>query len=224
MYRSIEIVAADRHRLKAWRADPDGVPRGGVVVLHAIYGLTSHIGDVCSRWASAGYTAVAPQLYDRIGEDLVFPYDGEGPAAGTECYGKLEEPSILADITACAAALPTGVPRIISGFCTGGTWAWVAAAKQCFDAQVNFYGSHVFTLKLAEKPQCPTVMHYGDSDHIAPLADIEAIRAAHPDVLVHVYPGGGHAFFNPEQNRYHAANAEHAWANSLAFLDSVLPR
>lgn len=221
-YRAIELAASDGHSFKAWRADPDNKPAGGVVVLHAIYGLTTHIGDVCARWAEAGYAAIAPQLYDRIGKDLVFAYDGDGPEAGTACYGKLSEPEILADIAACADALPAGAPRIISGFCTGGTWAWVASARQRFDAQVNFYGSHVFSEKLAEKPQCPTILHYGDADHVVPLPDVEAIRATHPGVRVEIYPGGGHAFFNPEQSRYHAQNAHRVWQNSLEFLEGAL--
>lgn len=215
MRAKVTISASDGHRLEAWRSDPAGQPKGGVVVLHAIFGLTEHIGDVCDRWAAAGYTAIAPALYDRIGKGLVHPYQG-GNAAGRDCYAKLTEAQILADVEGCAAA--TGAARrIVSGFCTGGTWAWTAAARLPFDAQVNFYGSHVAS-RLGDVPWCPTVMHYGDRDHIVPLPDIDRIRAARPEATVHIYPGAGHAFFNPEQETYDRAAAEQAWANTLAFL------
>lgn len=217
MSTKVEIPSSGRHRFEAWRSDPAGNPKGGVVVLHAIYGLTSHIGDVCDRWARDGYAAIAPALFDRVGKGLVHPYSSEGGNAGRTCYQGAGEANILADIAASAAAFDAGIPRIASGFCTGGTWAWVASATQQFDAQVNFYGSHVAT-RLDLKPRCPTVMHYGDNDHVVSVADIERIRSANPEVLVHVYPGAKHAFYNPEQGNHDASAAELAWQRSIAFL------
>ena len=45
MSKRISVTASDGHELDAWRSNPDGVAKGGIVVLHAIYGLTSHLGD-----------------------------------------------------------------------------------------------------------------------------------------------------------------------------------
>jgi carboxymethylenebutenolidase len=221
MSRKITLDAADGHRLTAWRSDPAGSAKGGVVVLHAVYGLTAHMGAVCDRWAEAGYAAIAPALFDRVGTDLVHPYTRDGVEAGRKCFAALGEQQILADIAACAAALRSTGPVAISGFCTGGTWAWVAAAKQDFAAQVNFYGSHVPS-KLALAPRCPTAMHYGDADHAVKPADVERIRAAYPAVTIHVYRGGKHAFFNPEQESYDPSIASLAWQRSVAFLDRLL--
>ncbi len=212
--------SGDDHRFEAWRADPAGKPKGGVVVLHAIYGLTTHMGDVCDGWAKAGYAAIAPALYDRLGTGIVHPYVGGGKA-GQESYAALSETSILAEIAACSKALESAGPRIISGFCTGGTWAWIASAKLPFEAQVNFYGSHV-AARLEHTPRCPTVMIYGDKDPIVPLADIEKIAAAHPAVTINVYPGAGHAFFNPEQASHDVAAAAQAWSDCLSFLQGTL--
>jgi carboxymethylenebutenolidase len=189
--------------------------------LHAIYGLTSHMGDVCDKWAAAGFAAIAPALYDRLGRPSPVHSYETGGEAGRQSYAALTEDQILSDIAGCAAALEAAGPRIVSGFCTGGTYAWVAAAKMPFDAQVNFYGSHVAG-KLDLKPRCPTVMHYGDDDFVVPLPDVERIRDANPDVRVHIYPRGKHAFFNPEQVHHDATIAATAWANSLAFLDANL--
>ena len=218
MSRKIALDAADGHRFAAWRSDPDGPAKGGVVVLHAVYGLTPHMGAVCDRWAEAGYAAIAPALFDRVGRDLVHPYSRDGVEAGRRCFGALAEAQVLADVAACAKVLRDGGPVAVSGFCTGGTWAWVASATLDFDAQVNFYGSHVPS-KLDLAPRCPTIMHYGDNDHAVPLRDIERIRAAHPTVVVYVYPGGKHAFFNPEQEAHDAVSAALAWQRSVAFLD-----
>jgi carboxymethylenebutenolidase len=217
MSSKVEIASSGSHRFDAWRSDPAGKPKGGVVVLHAIYGLTTHMGDVCDRWASHGYAAIAPALFDRVGKGLVHAYSPEGGDAGRKCYQAAGETNNLADIAAAAAAFDAGVPRIVSGFCTGGTLAWVASATQSFDAQVNFYGSHV-ARRLGLSPRCPTVMHYGDNDHVVPVADIERIKAAHPGVVVHVYPGAKHAFYNREQLNHDARSAELAWQRSIEFL------
>ena len=223
MATTITLQSADGHRFEAYRGDPVGTPKGGVVVLHAIYGLTTHIGGVCDQWAAAGYAAVAPALFDRVGKGLVHPYGAVGGDAGRKCFAATNEANILAEIAACADAMKGCGPSVVSGYCTGGTRAWVAAAKQRFDAQVNFYGSHV-AAKLDLHPRCPTVMHYGDKDHVVPVPDIERIRTANPSALIHVYPGGGHAFFNPEQENYDAAHAALSWQRSVAFLDETLGR
>jgi dienelactone hydrolase len=52
------------------------------------------------------------------------------------------------------------------------------AAERAFDAQVNFYGSHI-PARLGYAPRYPTIMHYGDSDPIVPIAGIARISAAH---------------------------------------------
>lgn len=218
MSQKISLTAEDGHTFDAWRADPDGAAKGGVIVLHAVYGLTGHMGDVCDAWAGDGYAAVAPALYDRVGKDIVHPYGAAGAEAGRQSYGALTQDQILADIAACAAALRPSGPVAISGYCTGGTWAWIAASTLAFDAQVNFYGSHV-PARLEFTPTCPTVMHYGDNDRIVPVADIDRIREARPEVTIHIYPGGEHAFFNPEQPSHDAEAAALAWRRSIDFLD-----
>jgi carboxymethylenebutenolidase len=219
MSRKIKLTAADGHAFAAFRADPKTKAKGGIVVLHAVYGLTDHMGEVCQTYADNGYAAIAPALYDRIQPDTVHPYTQEGVDAGSECYAALGREAILADVEACAAALRETGHVAISGFCTGGTWAWESAAALAFDASVNFYGSHVAT-RLDVHPKCPTIMHYGDSDVIVPMPDVERIRDSNPDVTVYVYPGGKHAFFNPDQANYDAGAATLALERSIGFLDA----
>jgi carboxymethylenebutenolidase len=218
------ITARDGHVLEVARADPVRAPTGGVIVLHAIYGLTAHIESVCDRRAEAGYTAVAPALYDRIGPGLTCGYDKAGAEKGRGAYARLDEAVILADVSACIREVAGSGPVVISGFCTGGSFAWVAAAKlDGLAAQVNWYGSHVASRHLDLRPRCPTIIHYGDADHVVPLADVARIRADHPSVELHVHPGAGHAFLNPEQDHFDAVAATQSWRRSLDFLARVLP-
>lgn len=212
----VELTASDGHVLSAWSAQPAARPKGGIVVLHAVYGATTHMGEVCARWAAAGYTALAPALFDRLGRGIVHPY--ERPTDGIASYAALTADQIFADIEAATAAAGAPGTVAISGFCTGGSWAWRAAARSSFPAQVNFYGSHVPAL-LDLTPRCPTILHYGERDALAPPADIARIRARHPAVELHLYPGAGHAFENVEQATYDATAGDLAWRRSIAFMD-----
>ena len=62
--------------LDAYRADPQGKPRGGVVVIQEIFGVNHHIKSVADRYAQLGYLAIAPALFDRVEKGVDLGYDG----------------------------------------------------------------------------------------------------------------------------------------------------
>ena len=219
MAERTSISAKDGHRLDVWKSLPRGDVQGGIVILHAIYGLTPHIGDVCDRFAAAGYAAMAPALYDRTERNRVFPYVGEGLIAARKYREHLRETTVLLDVEACRDELRTHTPHVaISGFCTGGSWAWVSASAAAFDAAVIYYGSDVYEL-MDRTPRCPVQFHYGDRDVVVPVEKVTEIRNRFPEAEFHVYPEGEHAFFNPEQAHYDAAAADQAFARSIDFLN-----
>lgn len=215
----VTVTASDGHNLEAWRSDPAGTPKGGIVFLQAIYGMTTHLGDVCDQFAADGYAAMAPALYDRAGRNTVFDYDQAGLEGGMAFREHLAEETVLLDVAACADALrPTAGKVAIAGFCTGGTWAWVSASRLELDAAVIFYGTDIPDY-LDRQSKCPAIMHYGDRDHILPIDTVRRIEANYPDVGFYVYPGAGHAFFNPEQASHNADAARLAHERTIAFLD-----
>ena len=65
MGKHFTLTASDSHQLGAYRADPAGPSKGGVVVIQEIFGVNHHIRAVCDRLAQEGYAAVAPALFDR---------------------------------------------------------------------------------------------------------------------------------------------------------------
>ena len=213
----IWLTSRDGHRYAAWFGAPSGTPKGGILILHSIFGMTSHLADVCTRWAAEGYAAIAPALFDRTEGPNVFAYDRPGADAGVAAYDALTQDQVFADIQSAQDHLRPFGRVAISGFCTGGSWAWRAAAAMPFDAQVNFYGSHISQF-MGLQQRCPTLLHYGDHDHIMPLDAVEEIQRQHPDVDVRIYRDVGHAFFNPDQATYHADAAATAWTSSLEFM------
>ena len=74
MGKHFTLTAADKHSLGAYRADPKGTPKGGIVVIQEIFGVNNHIRNVCDRFAEQGYVAVAPALFDRQVKDYESGY------------------------------------------------------------------------------------------------------------------------------------------------------
>ena len=74
MGETIKLTASDGHELAAYRAEPDGKPRGGIVVIQEIFGVNGHIREVADGYAAAGYLAIAPALFDRTQRDAELGY------------------------------------------------------------------------------------------------------------------------------------------------------
>ena len=53
MGENIRLTAADGFEFGAYRARPQGAPRGGVIVIQEIFGVNVHIRAVCDRYATA---------------------------------------------------------------------------------------------------------------------------------------------------------------------------
>ena len=123
-------------------------------------------------------------------------YDEAGRAGGMAQRETLGEATVLMDVEAALHALRPAGPVAVQGFCTGGTWAWIAAARLALDAAVIYYGSDVYEHR-ALSPACPAILHYGDRDVVVPFHEVEAVRNAHPALEFHIYPGADHAFFKP---------------------------
>ena len=73
MGERITLTAEDGFTLNAYRARPEGPPKGGVVVIQEVWGLNNWVRSVVDRWAAHGYLAVAPAMFDRI----EFGYESE---------------------------------------------------------------------------------------------------------------------------------------------------
>jgi carboxymethylenebutenolidase len=211
------LTAADAHQLGAYRADPAGTAKGGIVVVQEIFGVNSHIRNVCDRLAAAGYAAVAPALFDRKQRDFQSGYSPEEIAKAREFLTDIDWDAMLHDVAAAAAALKSSGPTGIVGFCMGGTVSFLSATRvEGFSAAVCFYGGQVIRF-ADEKPKCPVQMHFGEKDDHIPMADVETIRKKRADSEVFVYPAG-HGFYCDERGSFHQPSAKEAWDRTLAFF------
>jgi carboxymethylenebutenolidase len=216
--KQFTLTAADQHRFGAYRADPQGSAKGGVVVIQEIFGVNRHIRAVCDRLASEGYVALAPALFDRAEPNFECGYTPDEIANARKFVANPDFPAMLRDAQAAIDEIKNEGPVAILGFCLGGTISFLAAAEATgLAAAVCYYGGHI--IKIVDKmPKCPTMLHFGEKDASIPMSDVETIRKKHPGCEIFVYPDAGHGFNCDERGSYNEAAAKLAWQRSIEFL------
>ena len=124
--QSISLKTSDGHSLAAYEARPDK-PRGGIVLLQEIFGITGYIRRVCEGYAGHGYHVVAPALFDRIRPGIELTYSKEDAVTGRELRSKIPWEQTFADLEAAKARLKSVGKVATLGYCWGGTISWRAA-------------------------------------------------------------------------------------------------
>ena len=123
----IELKPEGAGPIRAWRADPSGKPRGGIVVIQEIFGVNSHIRDVTDRFAAEGYLAVAPAIFEHVEPKFETGYDADARTRGMAIAGKIDREQVLRDVAAaievakeggkvgCGRLLPRRHGRLVGG-------------------------------------------------------------------------------------------------------------
>ena len=212
-----QLRAADGHTFGIYEAVPDE-PRGGVVIIQEIFGVNAHIREVADSYATAGYAALAPALFDRVERDVELGYDAAGMSRGRElAFAGLARDDALRDLQAAVEEAGKYGKVGVVGYCYGGLMTWLAACHlQGIACASAYYGGGIAN-ELAQTPTCPLIMHFGELDAHIPLTDVERIREALPGTPVHVYPAD-HGFNCDHRASYHAASAETARTRTLALF------
>jgi carboxymethylenebutenolidase len=210
------IMARDGHEFQAWLSASPARPRGAVVVLQEIFGVNGHIRAVTDAFAAAGYTAIAPALFDRVRRGIELDYTPAEQQQGAGYRKQIAPETALKDIAAAAAVVRHSGRTGIVGYCWGGSLAYLAACELPLAAAVVYYGRVGDFLE--KKPRCPIMYHYGAADHAIPLAEVERVRAAQPAAPLYVYEGAGHGFNCDQRDSYDAQAAALARTRTLDFL------
>ena len=214
MGQKIQLTAADGHVFSAHLAEPAGKPRGGIVVIQEIFGVTRHIREVTEQYAAAGYLAVAPALFDRVEPDVDVPYIDSQKGFG---YVKaLNIDLCMQDIQAAADLVKSAGKVGVVGYCWGAQMAFLAAARVNIDAAVAYYGGGI-SQQLANVPRVPVMFHFGEKDTHIPLSAVEAIKNAYPRGIYHLYPAE-HGFNCTDRASFDAQSAKLAFDRSVEFF------
>ena len=213
-----ELKAADGHKLAAYRAEPAGKPRGGVVVIQEIFGVNSHIKSVADGYAKDGYLAIAPAMFDRLKRGYDTGYSQPEIQAGIEMMQKLDWRTAMLDVDAAVAEATKAGKVGIVGYCWGGTVTWrAAAATKGLACAVPYYGGGMPNF-INEKPKVPTMCHFGEQDQSPTLEQSKAIAKAHPEITANFYAGAGHGFNCDQRGSYNPQAAKKARERTLEFF------
>ena len=226
-------IATSDEQMTGYLALPDGVgPHPAVLVLHELFGLNDDIRRIARRFAANGYAALAPDLYSVgprfrprcIRKTVRALRSGEGRA-----FGDIEAArSWLAD-----HADVDGSRVAVAGFCLGGGFAILTAARSDVAAAAGFYGAVPREAQELEG-SCPIFAAYGEDDRRF-LGQAERLRGhltqLNVEHEVQIYPNAGHSFMNqasglpslfvrfaPVNMGYHEPSSEAAWEQTLNFF------
>jgi carboxymethylenebutenolidase len=229
-------VPTSETTLPLYVSRPHAAPTAATIVLQEAFGLTDHIKDVTDRAAAAGYLAVAPALFHRIGSPVI-DYGDMDTAKGL--IATLTDEGLSADVEATLGWLAgEGVAAgrtAVVGFCMGGSVAYVMGARRGLAAAVSFYGSGIVAgrfgmpsmLDLVPTRKSPWLGLYGDQDKGIPVEQVEQLRHALADstrpAQIVRYPLAQHGFHCDDRPAvYDPQAAPDAWARTLAFVAEQL--
>ena len=215
----IELSASDGHSLGAYKAEPSGTPKGGLVVIQEIFGINGQIRRTADYFAQQGYLVVAPALFDRVEPGIELGYNETDFGKGRETRGKLTDDMIQADVQAAVNESAAGGKVSVIGFCFGGYATFLAACKvDGVSAAMPFYGGGI-AAKVGElSPRCPTQFHFGDKDAAIPLDDLQKIKDANQDSPLYVYDDSGHGFTCDDRDSFNPGATERAFARALDWM------
>ena len=192
------------------------------MVIQEIFGVNQHIREVTDGYASAGYYAIAPKIFDRIERDIELGYEEADMGKGIDlAFQQLDQAQALQDLqSAINVAAAHGKVGVV-GYCFGGLLTWLSACLlDNVAAASSYYGGGVAG-QVDKTPRCPIIMHFGELDAHIPMSDVDKVRDAHPEVPVHVY-AADHGFNCDHRASYDAPSAELARQRTLEHFDANL--
>lgn len=241
----VETEEVEYHGLNGYLALPSGVETApGMLVIHELFGINEHVRDVTRRFANAGYVALAPNLYSRIGP----PEPQDDLDVGREKLRQLVDQQVATDIAASARYLrsrgdASGKVGCI-GFCSGGRYSLLTAfTTDALDAAVDCWGGFITqanphdettpnrpvpVVDLAAGLDCPLLAVFGIEDDTPSPEQAEVLRqrleAAGKSELatIHIYEDAGHAFFADYRPSYREVPAFELWTEVQQFFGAHL--
>lgn len=200
-------------------------PKGAVLIVHEIFGLSAHFLKLPGRFAASGYTALVVELLSREGGTAAIADQGQITAkivgGGVERH--------LADLRAGLDELGKRAPGVklgMVGFCFAGgmTWSMLNAGEPRLAVAAPFYGPGVDGAVFS-KSKAAVLGVYAENDARV-NASSDAMEAALTKAgLVHeikTFPGVGHQFFNDTGSAYNPTQAEAAYTELMSWFAAHL--
>jgi dienelactone hydrolase len=187
-----------------------------VVLLHSAQGLRPGVEGWADRLREAGHEVWAPDLYEGRTFDQL--------EAGIAHRDELGIPELMRRVEAALAEIPAEV--VYCGFSMGAASAgYYAATRPGSRGAVLISGvTPLAQFGVESWPEAvPAQVHFTAEDPEVDHAGVEAFEhaldAVRARLEIHVYPGSGHLFADPDSPGYDAAAAELMLGRVLGFLE-----
>ncbi|SFQ48959.1 carboxymethylenebutenolidase [Amycolatopsis arida] len=210
---------------------PPGRARGGVVVCHEIWGITTPLLSAARALAAAGFLVTVPDFYAEVDRP-------QGPASDEQARHWRDGLEVAGIGEVLAEAIGwlrvEGAPRVgVLGCSMGGAVALWAAAALDIDAAVTFYGGGLLEpywpgmpagVVLAARLSTRWRGCYGGRDPLTPADALRRLRVALDGGsglgTAVVFDDLDHGFaLDPTDPRYAPDEAAATWRDALAFLE-----
>ena len=193
---------------------------GGVVVVHAWWGLNDDVNAYAERLRRQGYATATPDLYaGRVATTI------EGAEALRD---QMDPQHAMAEVAAALTDLSRRADRVaVLGWSLGVWYGWRLAQLRATEIQavVSYYGLG----EVDAKAQLPPLLgHYAEQDDFEALADVrrteQQLVTAGRIAEFHVYRNTRHWFDEPSRPEFDRDASALAFSRTLTFLETHLRR
>ena len=204
---------------------PDGgAPAPGILLITAIFGVDDEMKELADAWAADGFVVSVPDIFWRVMPGPTA--DMEKAFARYEAFDADQGMLDIEDLIADLKARPECNGKVaLLGFCFGGRYAHLAAARLGIDAAAAFHGTKIGE-HLDETPNvtCPVSFHFGCVDPAVPMEEFNAIAesyATHANAEIVLHDDAAHNFAMPHKPGYQEKAAKASRAAALECFRSM---
>ena len=201
----VQIPSSDNDAFDAYLTLPAGGSGTGVVMIPEIFGVNDGLRACADLFAAEGYAVLAPDIFWRLERNVQLDYGEASYKKAFALHHAFDYAQGVADMndaiewlrdqSVCSGKV------CVTGYCLGGTMAYLAAARCKIDAASGYYGTRIQNfLGDAAAIDQPLILHFGAMDHTTPPDIRDPILEAIDDnssITPYVYEEAGHAFANP---------------------------
>lgn len=227
--KEIKIRSSGGGEFDCYLVTPDAKGKVPAIVLaSAVHGVDQDIRAIADEFAAAGYIAAAPDLFWR---SIPGPLSRDDDRTKQRSQPRLEKikagEADMADTLAEVRKHPQFNGRAAAmGFCYGGPYAILGPKRLGYAAGISCHGTQLMDfLKELDGVTQPVCIIWGDQDHAAPAAVLNAYRGVPSrmkNVEVHVFPGVLHGYMmRGNAKAFHRNTYEFSMARALAILDGL---
>ncbi|HIF59614.1 MAG TPA: dienelactone hydrolase family protein [Rhodospirillales bacterium] len=222
---SVEYTTRDGEKFGGYLTKPVGSgPFPGILLITAIFGIDDEMMELADAWANDGFIVSVPDIFWR---------QVSGPTADMDVargrmndfdpdQGMKDIEDLLDDLRNRSECV--GKAGVL-GFCFGGRYVHLSAARLGVDAGASFHGAAIgMHLDETDKITCPMSHHFGADDPVVPMDEVNVIKEAYakiPNTDIGIYPGVGHNFSMPYKPGYDENAAKSSRAAALKIFQTM---